>query len=199
MKGGDFLNHFLVNLVPNGFYDYEENEVLPAHDLILRPLLSCATECYVYGLKKDTELFHRSADILSYTCNKHKLDVNKEVLKGYEQLWNSTGWQRGSILIFLEPEKLKELNIFTSCYDPSISENPNSGESAAAIKFCKSIINKEKVVGLCFSASNGIEWMKVYADKHILKELYECALVQALSSSSDSIYKVRKKHRKLPK
>lgn len=199
MKGGAFLDHFVVNLIPNGFYGYEESEELPAHDLILRPLLSCATECYVYGLKEDTELFHQCTDILSSTRSKYQLDLKKEVIKGYEQLWNATGWQRGSILIFIEPEKLKELNIFPSCYDPSILENPNSGESIAAIKFCKNVINKEKIVGLCFSASNGIEWMKVYAEKDILKGLYECARVQSLSSSSDSIYKVRKKRRKLPK
>lgn len=199
MKGGAFLDHFFVNLIPNGYYDYEENEVLPAHELILRPLLLCAKECYVYGLKKDTELFQQCNDILSFTRNKYKLDLKKEVIKGYEQLWNATGWQRGSILIFLEPEKLKKLNIFTSCYDPSISENPNSGESAAAIRFCKDIVTKEKLVGLCFSASNGIEYMKVYAGNDTFKELYECALVQALSSSSDSIHPPPKKGRKLPR
>lgn len=191
MKGGAFLNHFFVRLIPNGYYDYEENEALPAHELILRPLL------LLYGLKKDTELFQQCTDIFSFTRNKYKLESKKEVIKGYEQLWNATGWQRGSILIFLESEKLKKLNIFTSCYDPSISENPNSGESAAAIRFCKDVVTKEKLVGLCFSASNGIEYMKVYAESDTLKELYECALVQALSSRSDSIY-TQKKRRKLP-
>ncbi|MHA7098799.1 hypothetical protein [Priestia aryabhattai] len=192
------MDHFFVNLIPNGFYDYEENEALPAHELILRPLLLCAKECYVYGLKKDTELFQQCADILSPNHNKYKLDLNQEVIKGYEQLWNATGWQRGSILIFLELEKLKKLNIFTSCYNPSIFENPNSGESAATIRFCKDVVTKEKLVGFCFSASNGIEYMKVYAENGTLKELYECALVQALSSSSDSLYTIRKKRRKLP-
>ncbi|MED4002544.1 hypothetical protein [Priestia aryabhattai] len=185
------MNHFFVRLIPNGYYDYEENEALPAHELILRPLL------LLYGLKKDTELFQQCTDIFSFTRNKYKLESKKEVIKGYEQLWNATGWQRGSILIFLESEKLKKLNIFTSCYDPSISENPNSGESAAAIRFCKDVVTKEKLVGLCFSASNGIEYMKVYAESDTLKELYECALVQALSSRSDSIY-TQKKRRKLP-
>lgn len=71
------------------------------------------------------------------------------------------------------------------------------GESAAAIRFCKDVVIKEKLVGLCFSASNGIEYMKVYAENDTLKELYECALVQALSSRSDSIY-TKKKRRKLP-
>lgn len=41
--------------------------------------------------------------------------------------------------------------------------------------------------------------MKVYGEKDILKGLYECAVVQSLSSSSDSIYKVKKRRRKLPK
>lgn len=86
MKGGAFLDHFFVNLIPNGYYDYEENEVLPAHELILRPLLLCAKECYVYGLKKDTELFQQCTDILSFTRNKYKLDLKKEVIEGYEQL-----------------------------------------------------------------------------------------------------------------
>jgi len=198
LKGGAFLDHFFVNLIPNGFDNYEENEALPAHELILRPLLLCAKECYVYGLKKDTELFQQCTDILSFTRNKYKLDLKKEVIEGYEQLWNATGWQRGSILIFLEPEELKKLNIFTSCYDPRISENPNSGESAAAIKFCKDIVTKEKLIGLCFSASNGIEYMKVYAESDTLKELYECASLQALSSRSDSIYTQKTKRRKLP-
>lgn len=193
------MDHFFVRLIPNGFYDYEESETLPAHDLILSPLLASAKECYVYGLNKDTELFHQCTDILSLTRNKYQLNLKKEVIKGYEQLWNSTGWQRGSILVFLELEKLKELEIFTSCYDPDILDNPNTGESIAAIRFCKGVISKEKKVGLCFSASNGIEWMKVYAEKDTLKELYQCAMLQSLSSSSDSIYKVKKKRRNLPK
>ncbi|MDN3233359.1 hypothetical protein [Priestia megaterium] len=193
------MNHFFVRLIPNGFYEYEESETLPAHDLILRPLLASAKECYVYGLNQDTKLFHQCTDILSLIRNKYQLDLKKEVIKGYEQLWNATGWQRGSILVFLELEKLKDLNIFTSCYDPGILDNPNTGESIAAIRFCKGVISKEKKVGLCFSASNGIEWMKVYAEKDTLKELYQCAMVQSLSSSSDSIYKVKKKRRNLPK
>ena len=199
MKGGVFLDHFFVRLIPDGFYEYEESETLPAHDLILRPLLTSAKECYVYGLNKGTELFHQCTDILSFTRNKYQLDLKKEVIRGYERLWNATGWQRGSILIFLELETLKKLNIFTSCYDPGILDNPNTGESNAAIRFCKDVISKERKVGLCFSASNGIEWMTVYANKDALKELYKFARVQSLSSSSDSIYKVKNKRRNLLK
>ncbi|MCM3155335.1 hypothetical protein M3611_25310 [Priestia megaterium] len=193
------MDHFFVRLIPEGFYDYEETEELPAHDLILRPLLRSAKECYVYGLNKDTELLHKCTDILSFTRNKYQLDLKKEVIRGYERFWNATGWERGSILLFLELETLKELNIFTYCYDPGTFDNPNTGESIAAIRFCKGVISKEKKVGLCFSASNGIEWMKVYADKDSLKELYKCAKVQSLSSNSDSIYQVKKKRRNLPK
>lgn len=86
LKGGAFLDQFFINLIPNEYYDYEENEALPVHELILRPLLLCAKECYVYGLKKDTELFQQCTDILSFTRNKYKLDLKKEVIKGYEQL-----------------------------------------------------------------------------------------------------------------
>jgi len=29
LKGGVFLDHFFVRLIPNWFYDYEESKVLP--------------------------------------------------------------------------------------------------------------------------------------------------------------------------
>jgi hypothetical protein len=90
LKGGVFLDHFFVGVIPNGFYDYEESETLPAHDVILHPLLTYAQECYVYGLNKDTELFHQCTDILSLTRNKYQLDLKKKLSKDM----NSFGMQQ---------------------------------------------------------------------------------------------------------
>lgn len=192
------LNHFFVSLIPNQFQDYNEYSSLPAHDLILRPLLLYATDCYIYGIKKNSELFQQCSNILTFSRNKYKIDLNQEVIKGYEQLWNVTGWERGSSVIVIEPEQFKNLNIFTHCYDPDIWDNPNTGESVAAVKYCQKVAKQGKVA-LCLSASNGIEWMKIYALDNILEELYVHATKECLNSYSDTIYKSQKKHRKLSK
>jgi len=193
------MNHFSIDLIPFGFDDYEENTVLPAHDLILQPLFFEAKECYIYGLKKDTDLFNKCTDVIDWSHNKYKLNLRKEVIKGYESLWNATGWRRGSIVVFIDLEEFMNLNIFSFCYDPSIWENPNSGESMAAIRFCKRKVEKDKVIGLCFSASNGIQYMKLYATEDILKSLYDKAVNESLNSNEDFLYKSRKKRRNLPK
>lgn len=196
-KGASCLNHFFVCLLPHHFRDYDEHSSLPAHDLILRPLLLHATDCYVYGIQKNSELLQQCSHILISTHNKYKVDLNQEVVKGYEQLWNVTGWGRGSIVIVMGLEQFKSLDILSYCYDPGILDNPNTGESIAAIRYAKDVARQGKVA-LCLSASNGIEWMQVYASD-ALEELYVRAKKEYLDSYSDTIYKSQKKQRKLPK
>lgn len=187
-----------MNLIPSHFRDYNKYSSLPAHDLILRPLLLCATDCYVYGIQKDSELLQQCSHILISTRSKYKADLNQEIIKGYEQLWNVTGWERGSIVIVMELEQFENLDIFSYCYDPGILDNPNAGESIAAIRYSKDMAKQGKIA-FCLSASNGIEWMKIYASDDVLEKLYVRATKECLNSYSDTIYKLQKRQRKLPK
>ncbi|MEH7811895.1 hypothetical protein, partial [Bacillus toyonensis] len=185
------MNHFSVNLMPSHFRDYNEHSSLPAHDLILRPLLLFATDCYVYGIQKNSELLQQCSHILISTRNKYKVDLNQEAIKGYEQLWNVTGWGRGSIVIVMGLEQFENLDILSYCYDPDILDNPNTGESIAAVRYSKDMAKQGKVA-LCLSASNGIEWMNIYASDDVLEKLYVRATKECLDSYSDTIYKPQK-------
>lgn len=45
--------------------------------------------------------------------------------------------------------------------------SPNSGNSPGAVKKCKQMMSDGKIA-ICLSASNGVEWMSIYANE-ILK------------------------------
>jgi hypothetical protein len=64
--------------------------------------------------------------------------------------------------------------IFRHCYRPGIAENPNTGNSPSATKKCKDEANKGNI-GVCFPASNGIEWIQIYTDIDNRDRLWELA------------------------
>lgn len=190
------LNYFSVNLLPSYFRNYDESFSFPAHDLILQPLLLRAEDCYVYGLEGNAELLKQCSRILVPTRNKYKMDLYQDVIKGYEQLWNVQGWGRGSIVIVMEPNQFKGADIFSHCYDPGVWNNIDTGDTPAAIRYCKDATKRNKIA-LCLSASHGIEYMKIYAPDNMLKELFNYAKQSCLKSESDTLYKLQNERRSL--
>jgi hypothetical protein len=146
-------------------WHYNERTKLPVHELVVRPLLEKCIYSYVYGLNNNDELYKNNMDILIKEKGKYKLNLSKECILGHEYLWNITGGKRGSIIIVLENDLNIFNKIFENTFNPSILDNPNTGNTISAIKKCKEEMGKGNI-GICFSASNGIENMIIYTKQH---------------------------------
>jgi hypothetical protein len=150
-------------------WNYDLKEKLPAHDLVLRPLLENCIYSLIYGL--NDELYKSNMAILINEKGKHRFDLTKECINGHEYLWN--GRERGSIIIILKNdlsifEKIFEntLNPFEIIYPVSENKNP-------ARKRCKEEMEKGNI-GICFGKKTGIEDMQIYTRQH--KELLDMAI-----------------------
>jgi hypothetical protein len=130
-------------------------------------------DSYVYGLTDKNELLNLNRDILIKDKGKYRFDKTKECITGHEYLWNATTWKRGSIVIIVK-KNFDFTEIFRHSYRPSLLGTPNSGSSPSAIKKCKEAADKGDV-GICFPASNGIEWIQIYTDIKHRDKLHELA------------------------
>jgi hypothetical protein len=59
---------------------------------------------------------------------------------------------------------------------PSFEEAPNLGNTKSAIQKCKEEMDRENI-GICFSASNGIELMAIYARKDSINKIIKIAKI----------------------
>ncbi|MBL3547585.1 MULTISPECIES: hypothetical protein [Chryseobacterium] len=176
-----------VNLTGEIRHHYDEESSLPAHNLVIKPLLEQSKSAYIFGLKKDDELFKANSDILISERGKFRFDSSKECVIGHEQLWNATMWKRGSIIILLQGDEFDFSDIFKSTYRPALTLTPNMGNTVSATKRCK----EERELGniaICFPASNGIEWMTIYANDKALEEIMK----QAENNCREKAYYTRK-------
>ena len=164
------MEHFVASITPKEIrWHYDEKSKMNCHDSILQPIVQSAIKIFVYGIKKDSELYQIASPILINSKGKFEIDLSKDVINGYEYLWNAHGWKRGSILIVL-PYNYNFKSILEKCHGIGIFDNPNTGNSMSAIKNAKKE-EKNNNISVVFSASNGIEWMQVYYDQKKSKEL----------------------------
>ena len=171
MTSNDFYLPLSVSLTPFDIrHYYDVNSSLPAHDFVIRKLLANCKDAYVYGLKKESELFINNANILINDRGKYKFDISQECVKGHEYLWNVTGWKRGSIVIIIDENKFDFQTVFKNCYRPALSATPNTGNTLSATKKCKEEATKNNIA-ICFPASNGLEWMQIYATPEMTEQL----------------------------
>jgi len=181
--GNDYLKPLSINLTGEVRNFYDENSVLPAHELVIRPLFEKSVEAFVYKGRKD-DFFSggkmnypiklEQEDILISDKGKFRFDRTKECITGHEYLWNATTWKRGSIVFVLEPNTVNFAEIFKNTYRPSFVENPNSGNVASATKKCKVEMEKGNIA-IILSASNGMEWIYIYAKGELWEDIVLCA------------------------
>ncbi len=172
-----------VNLTGEIRHHYDEEIVLPAHELVIRPLLDKSEEVFVYNGRKDEFFLYgkmnypiklAEINILIKDKGKYKFDKTKECILGNEYLWNATTWKRGSIVFILENGKIDFSKLFKNTYRPGISATPNSGNNLSATKKCREEAEKGKIA-ICLPASNGLEWMSIYAKGKLFLDIVEQA------------------------
>nr|WP_315008692.1 hypothetical protein [uncultured Campylobacter sp.] len=141
-----------------------------AHDQIIAPLLQNALAAYVYNGRNSIVGAFGSVEhplnlsefsFLVRERGKFRLDLSRECVNGAEIFWNACSFRRGSVIILLERE-FDLAPILRRCAEISIDETPNMGNSPATTKLAKRSMSEGRIAVL-FSASNGIEWMDIYA------------------------------------
>lgn len=191
------MERFTLQVVPNNFeYDRALHSAMhfPAFESVLSPLLKQALRCYIYGLK-NSEVKNTLQQIIVADRGKYRLDLEKEVIEGFEWFWHSGYPDRGSIVILIDPKQMDLTPIFSHCFDVLIMDNPNTGHTPSAVQFCR----KQSGLGLiaiCITETNGLEWLDLFAS--VEQNLYEAAVASCNTKTDHKEWKPVKKRRKLP-
>lgn len=171
------LNYYLplcVNLTaPEIRHHYAEHEKMTLHDTVLRPLLNKSEIAYAFGLNTNSDLYLSNESILIKDNRKFIIDKSQECFEGHEYFWNATSWKRGSIIMVFN-EGYDFTSVFKFCYSPGVLASPSSGNSSGAVKKCKQVMSEGKIA-ICLSASNGVEWMSIYANEVLKEKIYQMA------------------------
>ena len=154
-----------------------------AHDQIIAPLLQNALAAYVYNGREDSiigafgsvehPLNLSDFSFLVRERGKFRLDLAHECINGAEIFWNACSFRRGSVVVLLDGE-FDLAPILRRCAEISIDKTPNMGNSPAATKLAKRAMSEGRIAVL-FSASNGIEWMDIYAPEAVQDEILKLA------------------------
>ena len=128
-----------------------EDDHTSAHDQIIAPLLQNALAAYVYNGRKDSI-------VGAFGSVEHPLNLSE---------FSFLVRERGKFRLDLSRECVNGAEI-------SIDETPNMGNSPAATKLAKRAMSDGQIAVL-FSASNGIEWMDIYAPEAVQAKILKLA------------------------
>lgn len=168
------MGTFFVSLWPKGRGFPPKNKPIPLHDRVIRPILRHATECRLYGLDYDRKFLMSVSQIVEKSGGSWQLRLDREVIKGYEHLWNDYCMTSGiAVVTTLTDEQLGE--IFSHTSKPGLWSTRNmlsEGSSRAAVNFCFKAAASSENVAMLFPGSNGIEWMDVFVHPDRLNSVY---------------------------
>ena len=169
----EYFKPFFVKIVGRA----RDNDHTSSHEQTIAPLLQNALAAYVYNGRKDGSVEHplnlSEFSFLVRERGKFRLDLSRECVNGAEIFWNACSFRRGSVIILLEGE-FDLAPILRRCAEISIDETPNMGNSPAATKLTKRAMSEGRIAVL-FSASNGIEWMDIYAPEAVQAKILKLA------------------------
>ncbi|MBE2287465.1 MAG: hypothetical protein IAE77_28680 [Prosthecobacter sp.] len=155
----------------------EADAVLPAHSKVIQPLIRGATTAMVWPPAKGARALAFPADILLPERGRYRLDLTRDVFSGHERFWNASGWSRGSIVLRMHEPPNDIAEIFMNCSGPATFSSRYQlakGDSKSAICYCDKSASQGDVA-FCFSASNGIQHVSIFAPPDTLKALYQTA------------------------
>ena len=151
--------------------------IIPAHTMVIRPLLASAKEAYVWPASTDSAPVEYPSDILSRDRGRYRFNLMQDVLSGHERFWNASGGCRGAIVIRLKEEPPNLVEIFMHCSPPLVYSSRyqlTQDGAQAAIRYCDKCIS-ENDLAFYFSNSNGIEHLSVFAPESKILRFYQTA------------------------
>lgn len=172
------LGSFSVGLLERPLLGSDALEHLPIHDSVIKCLLEIADKCRVYYGK--TKIDIEPSIVMQSEKNFSELNLDCNIIDGREYMWNISGFARGTIMISVPSENITESfsRIFLHTTAPIVYASMNQlkkGHTLSAVNFALQAA-KHKHVIFCLPASNGIEWLDVFASQEMILRLLEWAI-----------------------
>ena len=155
----------------------------PGFTNVIRPLLAAASEAFAWPPKSKRDPVAYPPEILIPERGRYRLDLSRDAIAGNESFWHATAGRRGSIAIRLPLLPADMVQIFRHCSrlpgcdEPAVLSSRyqlSKSDSPGAIRYCDDVIDGDEYAFL-FSATNGIEYMSVFARAEELEKLYQLA------------------------
>lgn len=144
-----------------------------AHENFLRPVLEQASDCWVYGLTQDSEVYTAVSDIITGEKGKYRVNLLKEPITGREVFWNAAGAKRGTIVLAIPVEAFDPSIFLKACKYFAHPDNLRAGHTPAAINFAKKLAESANYVVLCFPRNNGMEWVDIFAHPELIAKYFQ--------------------------
>lgn len=157
------VHGFTISIHPGGVISAEEAAPLSPHDLILRPILQFAELAVVFDAPSDSRAVREAAAILAPEPHRLRIALDREVIRGFERLWNAGAGKRGTIAIKSRITEDHLDALFGLCGSAWDWEPKAEREvfGIRALRFAAAEVSPGCRVFM-LSRSNGIEWLGVY-------------------------------------
>jgi hypothetical protein len=149
-----------------------EHERIPAHRLVVEPLVAAADEIRVYACPKDSTIRDELTAVSQPRRGFLDLSLECELVRGRERFWNAAGWKRGAITLLCRAPELNLREIFRYCEGPFVwasSYQMEKGTPRSAIRYCRTSATGD-LIAFSFSASGGIKTLNVFAESELLHQ-----------------------------
>jgi hypothetical protein len=149
---------------------------IPPHRLIIEPLVAVSDEICVFQ-NPTYEIEVSMPPHKELNRGRYRLHKTQELVRGWERFWNAGSWRRGAITLRLNRESVnwEDLFIWTEYGGVwSSREQIKKGTPANAVSYCDANA-VDSIVVVSLSASNGIQWMDIWAEVSACVELDELA------------------------
>ena len=173
----DRLRSFFVQAVPTE-PRYSDNERIPAHQLVIEPLIAAAVELRLIAGGTDPDLQRLAESLGSPRRGGISFDLSRQVLRRAEELWNATGGRRGDLILACDPARVHLPTVLRWCQGPFIWASEYQllkGMTREGLRTSRNLAQKGRLVFI-FPRSSGIQWMEVFATKPHLIAAYSAAL-----------------------
>lgn len=171
------IGAFFVFACPESLLGEDVDRRLPAHRLVIEPLVARTNEMRIYGSHPESGLWDELLRLGARKRNYVQVDLSREVVKGHERIWNSGAWERGAIVLATTMSEEEIGNVFQWCSGPAVwssHHQMNKSTPLSATKHARSAAAGGSTA-FCFSASNGIEIVNVFAPEATLVRLFAMA------------------------
>jgi hypothetical protein len=171
---------FTVRVVPSADWlaiRQHQNQPLPWHESVLRPILKATVSAWVYELGEESPVLAAARTILRRDRGKYAIDLSSEPILGHELLWNASGGVRGSIVLTMPVSQFPGPEIFQHCQDAFVVGNSTVPHTPSAVRLARSAVADGQTLCCLLSRTNGFEWMSIHSSPANLERL----LVEARS------------------
>ncbi len=167
---------FALRLTPPSVgWHYDVTQSQPAHQAVLRPLLTKASECFVYGLAREGRVWKQCESILVPRGKRFRVNLAGDPVTGVPLLWNVHSGERGSIVILAAAGTVDLEAMFAQCYAPYFSSNFRTPHNPAAIECARRHVAETGGIAFCLPRNNGLEWIDLFASAGQARGWFEIA------------------------